>query len=46
VFLVGFIFGALTLGLPGLFIGPLIVGITYVLYHAYRDERVMDQSNN
>jgi len=25
---------------------PLIVGITYVLYHAYRDERVMDQSNN
>lgn len=44
VFLVGFIFGALTLGLPGLFIGPLIVGITYVLYHAYRDERVRDQS--
>ena len=37
VFLVGFIFGALTLGLPGLFIGPLIVGITYVIYHVYRD---------
>lgn len=44
VFLVGFIFGAITLGLPGLFIGPLIVGITYILYHAYRDERVRDQN--
>ena len=39
VFLVGFIFGAITLGVPGIFVGPLIVGITYVLYHAYRDER-------
>lgn len=40
VFLLGFLFGAITLGLPGLFIGPLVVGITYVLYQAYRDERV------
>lgn len=40
VFLVGFIFGAITLGLPGLFVGPLIVGITYVLYMAYRDEKL------
>lgn len=40
VFLVGFLFGAITLGLPGLFIGPLIVGIAYVLYHAYREERL------
>jgi predicted PurR-regulated permease PerM len=39
VFLVGFIFGAITLGVPGLFIGPLIVGITYILYMAYRDEK-------
>ncbi|WP_255553842.1 MULTISPECIES: hypothetical protein [Methanobacterium] len=28
----------------GLFMGSLIVGITYVFYHAYRDERVRDQS--
>lgn len=40
VFLVGFLFGAITLGLPGLFIGPLIVGIAYVLYHAYREEKL------
>lgn len=40
VFLVGFLFGAITLGLPGLFIGPLIVGIAYVLYHIYRDEKL------
>ncbi len=40
VFLVGFVFGAITLGLPGLFIGPLIVGITYVIYLAYRDEKL------
>ena len=39
-FLVGFIFGAITLGVPGLFVGPLIVGITYVLYFAYRDEKL------
>ncbi len=40
VFLVGFLFGAITLGLPGLFIGPLIVGIASVLYHLYRDEKI------
>lgn len=45
VFLVGFLFGAITLGLPGLFIGPLIVGIAYVLYHAYRDEK-LDKNRN
>ena len=28
VFLLGFIYGAVTLGIPGLFIGPLILGIT------------------
>jgi predicted PurR-regulated permease PerM len=42
-FLVGFIFGAITLGVPGIFIGPLIVGITYVLYLAYRNEKVKQQ---
>lgn len=40
VFLIGFLFGAITLGLPGLFVGPLIVGIAYVLFHAYRDEKI------
>ncbi|MEN6329693.1 MAG: AI-2E family transporter [Methanobacterium sp.] len=40
IFLVGFLFGAITLGLPGLFIGPLIVGIASVLYHLYRDEKI------
>lgn len=40
VFLVGFLFGAITLGLPGLFIGPLIVGIASVLYHLYREEKI------
>lgn len=40
VFLVGFLFGAITLGLPGLFVGPLIVGIAYVLFHAYRDKKI------
>ena len=45
-FLVGFIFGAITLGVPGIFVGPLIVGITYVLYLAYRDEKVKQQLDN
>ncbi|MDI6723468.1 MAG: AI-2E family transporter [Methanobacterium sp.] len=45
-FLVGFIFGAITLGVPGLFVGPLIVGITYVLYLAYRDEKVNQEMQN
>lgn len=40
VFLVGFLFGAITLGLPGLFIGPLILGIASVLFHLYRDEKI------
>jgi len=44
IFLVGFLFGALTLGLPGLFIGPLIVGLTYVLFEKYREER-LNQNN-
>lgn len=44
-FLVGFIFGAIILGVPGLFVGPLIVGITYVLYHAYRDEKAKQTQN-
>ena len=46
VFLVGFLFGAITLGLPGLFIGPLIVGIAYVLYHAYREEKLNESIEN
>lgn len=45
-FLVGFIFGAIALGVPGIFVGPLIVGITYVLYLAYRDEKVKQQLKN
>lgn len=44
VLLVGFLFGAITLGLPGLFVGPLIVGIAYVLYQAYRDEKLNENS--
>jgi len=45
VFLIGFIFGAITLGLSGLFIGPLIVGINYVLYQAYHDEKIKHSRN-
>lgn len=40
VFLLGFIYGAVTMGIPGLFIGPLILGITYAAYKVYRQERV------
>ncbi|MGZ7069025.1 MAG: AI-2E family transporter, partial [Methanobacterium sp.] len=40
VFLLGFIYGAVTLGVPGLFIGPLILGITYAAYRVYRDEKL------
>jgi predicted PurR-regulated permease PerM len=40
VFLLGFIYGAVTMGIPGLFIGPLIVGITYAAYKIYRKEKV------
>lgn len=46
VFLLGFLFGAITLGLPGLFIGPLIVGITYVIYQAYRNEKIKQNENS
>jgi predicted PurR-regulated permease PerM len=35
VFLLGFIYGAITMGIPGLFIGPLIIGITYAAYKIY-----------
>jgi len=41
VFLLGFIYGAVTMGVPGLFIGPLILGITYSAYKVYRKEKVM-----
>jgi predicted PurR-regulated permease PerM len=40
VFLLGFIYGAVTMGIPGLFIGPLVVGITYAAYKIYRKEKV------
>lgn len=40
VFLLGFIYGAVTMGIPGLFIGPLILGITYAAYKIYRKEKV------
>ncbi len=40
IFLLGFIYGAITLGVPGLFIGPLILGITYEAYKVYREEKV------
>jgi len=39
VFLLGFIYGAVTMGIPGLFIGPLILGITYAAYKVYRKEK-------
>jgi predicted PurR-regulated permease PerM len=40
VFLLGFIYGAVTMGIPGLFIGPLVVGITYAAYKIYRKEKL------
>ncbi|WP_414468485.1 AI-2E family transporter [Methanobacterium sp. ACI-7] len=40
VFLLGFIYGAVTMGVPGLFIGPLILGITYAAYKIYRNEKI------
>lgn len=46
IFLVGFLFGALTLGLPGLFIGPLIVGITYILFEKYREEKLNQENKS
>jgi predicted PurR-regulated permease PerM len=44
VFLLGFIYGAVTMGIPGLFIGPLIVGITYAAYKIYRKEKVKSKN--
>ncbi|MCC7551849.1 MAG: AI-2E family transporter [Methanobacterium sp.] len=45
VFLLGFIYGAVTMGVPGLFIGPLILGITYAAYKVYRKEKVKSNKN-
>ena len=45
VFLLGFIYGAVTMGIPGLFIGPLILGITYAAFKIYRKERVKSKSS-
>ena len=49
VFLLGFIYGAVTMGIPGLFIGPLVVGITYTAYKIYRKDKLKSeepQNNN
>ncbi|AUB54987.1 hypothetical protein BK008_06785 [Methanobacterium sp. MZ-A1] len=46
VFLLGFIYGAVTMGIPGLFIGPLILGITYAAYKVYRQERVKSKAQD
>lgn len=43
VFLLGFIYGAVTMGIPGLFIGPLILGITYAAYKIYRKEKLLSK---
>ena len=43
VFLLGFIYGAVTMGIPGLFIGPLILGITYAAYKIYRKEKLKNK---
>jgi len=43
VFLLGFIYGAVTMGVPGLFIGPLILGITYAAYKVYRNQKVKSE---
>jgi predicted PurR-regulated permease PerM len=40
VFLLGFIYGAVTMGIPGLFIGPLVLGITYAAFKIYRKEKI------
>ena len=45
VFLLGFIYGAVTMGIPGLFIGPLILGITYAAFKIYRKEKVKSKSS-
>lgn len=46
VFLLGFIYGAVTMGVPGLFIGPLILGITYAAYKVYRDQKIESKHLN
>ncbi|HTX61740.1 MAG TPA: AI-2E family transporter [Methanobacterium sp.] len=46
IFLLGFIYGAVTLGVPGLFIGPMILGITYAAYKVYRKEKLEDEKGN
>lgn len=46
VFLLGFIYGAVTMGIPGLFIGPMILGITYAAYKIYRKEKIGNRSKN
>ena len=46
VFLLGFIYGAVTMGIPGLFIGPLIVGITYSAYKIYRKEKITSKEQS
>ncbi len=46
VFLLGFIYGAVTMGVPGLFVGPLILGITYAAYKVYRKEKVESKAQN
>lgn len=45
IFLLGFIYGAVTMGVPGLFIGPLILGITYASYKVYRDEKLKSKES-
>lgn len=45
IFLLGFIYGAVTMGIPGLFIGPLILGITYAAYKIYRKEKLKIKSS-
>jgi len=45
IFLLGFIYGAVTMGIPGLFIGPLILGITYAAYKIYRKEKLKVKSS-
>jgi predicted PurR-regulated permease PerM len=42
IFLLGFIYGAVTMGVPGLFIGPMILGITYAAFKVYRDEKLKE----
>ena len=46
VFLLGFIYGAVTMGVPGLFIGPLILGITYAAYRIYRKEKLNSKKSS